>query len=113
MGKGYSSEFVAHMTMVQEQLKVYEDTVIELADSADALCAKCPHRRGEACESGQKVKKYDRSVMELCGLEPGMELSWKEFSVTVKEKILETGSLERVCGDCEWFPICSKTKAIF
>ena len=111
-GKGYSDRFVAHMTEFQNQLRANSDTPLLLVDCADSLCTFCPHKTGDACESGQKVKKYDRAVFKLCGLNPGMQITWKEFSDSVKEHILKTDQLKDICSDCQWYSICRETDSV-
>lgn len=95
------------MTEVYQQLKENSDTSLHLADNADTLCTYCPYKIGDGCESGQKVVQYDQAVFELCGLQPGMQITWENFSESVKKNILETGNLKNICGDCQWYTICS------
>ncbi|MBR1723987.1 MAG: DUF1284 domain-containing protein [Ruminococcus sp.] len=109
-GKGYSAEFTENMGRIADTLKA-GDPPIELTLSADIICAVCPHNIDGACDSADKVARYDNAVLRAAGLEQGSTLRWSELSQLVSENILSRGKLNRICGDCAWFDICrSKSK---
>ena len=69
-GKGYSEEFVEHMNEVVAMLRREEPTLIDLTFSTDTLCGACPNMKAvDNCETNEKVKRYDRKVVEYFQLE--------------------------------------------
>ena len=69
-GKGYSDEFVKNMNQVTEKLRGSEPVTVHLTCSTDVLCADCPNMLGtDLCSTNEKVKRYDRKVMEYFQLE--------------------------------------------
>jgi len=106
-GKGYDSDFTENMAKIVELLK--DDSEITVISGLDDICASCPNNLGEKCSSEEKVKKYDSAVLRLCGIKSGTNMKYKEFKRLVRENIIEKDRLAEVCGDCEWFYICSKT----
>lgn len=105
-GKGYSEGFVENMAAVLQALDSDPSRPVRLRCEADVICARCPHNRKGACESGQKVRAYDAAVLRLCALREGDVLSWGEYCARAKERIIAPGRLRQVCGDCEWLAIC-------
>lgn len=103
-GSGYSEEFVQNMTDIKEKLE--KNPKIQLVDHADRICGSCPNNRENVCVTAEKVDRYDSAVLAFCGLKSGDELEWKAFEKLVREKILEPGHREAVCGDCEWNTLC-------
>lgn len=103
-GKGYSNGFTAHMTEVQMQLA--QNPMVEVINSGDLVCEKCPNFSGHICDTPKKVQRYDDQVLSLCALTPGTQLPWMEFSQLVQENILRPGKREEICGDCQWSSLC-------
>ncbi|MBU5626304.1 DUF1284 domain-containing protein [Oscillibacter sp. MSJ-2] len=99
-GKGYSKGFTAHMAQVHGELT--EDALVYLTAGEDVICAFCPNS-GTGCPD---AARYDRTVLELCGLSPGETLTWGRFSKLVRRRILAEGKLSQVCGDCQWAHVC-------
>ena len=106
-GKGYSEAFVENMASVIGALRA-SDPLLTLRSAADPLCGSCPHNRGGVCESADKVARYDAAVLQLLGLRDGAALRRSELSARVRERILAPGRLGEVCGDCQWYEICSQ-----
>ena len=104
-GNGYSSGFTKHMTEVKETLE-RDDPVICLADHADEICSACPNLQNNVCKDAEKVVRYDHKVLQFCNLTPGQVLKYSEFASVVRQKILNPGRREEICGDCEWSSIC-------
>ncbi len=104
-GKGYSGEFVRNMTEYKELLET-EDPQIELTEGVDDICAKCPNNKKGQCTSIDKVNHYDAQVLQICGLEGGRTMHYKEFSKNVYEKILRSGRRAQICGNCRWNALC-------
>ena len=106
VGEGYSSDFTANMGKVTEMLRT-RSPEIKLTCGWDIICKDCPHSSG-GC--GEKALRFDRAVLDICGLTDSQELNWSELSVLVREKILSAGKLAEVCGDCQWYSLCSSMK---
>lgn len=111
-GKGYSPEFVRHMTSMINYLNS-QNPDIRLVLHPDSICSACPHRRNGICESERKVLLYDRQVLQFCGLKENQVLPWKEFRKLVFLRILEQGRLSAVCRNCQWQFICSEKNQKF
>lgn len=103
-GRGYSEEFTRHMSAVQECLR--RNPPVALLARADDICTHCPNLRGSICETAAKVEGYDKKVLELCGLREGEVVDWEEFSLLVRERILDAGKRKAICGDCQWSEFC-------
>lgn len=103
-GAGYSEGFTAHMAAVKERLE--QGASVLLTGGADEICEACPNRRGDQCQTAEKVGRYDDGVFAACGLRPGDSLPYSEFAQLVRKKILCTGLRQSICGDCEWSDLC-------
>lgn len=104
-GKGYSGEFVINMARMKEVLE--SGAQVRLTNRADCICCGCPNQTREGgCVTAEKVAFYDAEVLRRCGLELGQELSYRELTELVRERILEPGRREAVCGDCQWTQLC-------
>ena len=101
-GKGYSGEFVENMGKMKAILE--KNPEISLMDSPDDICAACPNRLTENC--AEKASRYDREVLQRCGLSVGERLPYREFSRKVTETILRPGVRAEICGDCQWSSLC-------
>ena len=105
-GKGYSDGFTAHMAQVRRRL-LREDPEVCLCPETDEICSRCPNNESGLCSAGEKVDRYDRSVLKQCGLAPGRRIRWSAFSRLVDERILSPGRRETICGDCQWNGLCA------
>ncbi len=104
-GKGYSDQFVENMTNIVKKLE--ENPTIQLIRGADDLCGSCPNLLEKSiCNSQEKVRRFDESVLKYCELAYHSTLSWEEFSALVKGNILDPGLRQEVCGSCQWSEIC-------
>lgn len=103
-GKGYSSEFVTHMSKVKEQLQ--ENPLVRVIGQTDIICKACPNNEHGVCTSAGKVAEYDRQVFLRCGLSEGDILPYFDFQRLVNQKILLPGKREEICGDCQWNGLC-------
>lgn len=103
-GRGYSSEFVKHMTQIKAE--VSKNPTVLLHSRTDEICSACPHNKNGACESEEKVQRYDKEVLRLCSLDQKAEIEWKLFEQLLNENILGAGKREAICGDCQWNTIC-------
>ena len=80
-GKGYSGAFVENMARKKAMLE--ENPLVRLTDQADEICRACPNNLCGQCESAEKVRRYDRAVLSLCGLTPGDVLPYRELAERV------------------------------
>lgn len=104
-GRGYSDGFIKHMQDMKDGLE--EDAGVRLIREKDEICAFCPNNKEGRCESADKVGRYDKEVLRLCGLQAGTLISWKHFTNLVEERILLSGKRAHICGDCQWNSLCS------
>lgn len=110
-GKGYSDVFAAHMWQIQKLLE--KGSRVLITENADEICGKCPNLNNGICTADDKVKRFDKRVMEICGLKEGICLSWNEFSELVQKKIVLAAGRNTVCPDCQWTWICRKKEEDF
>lgn len=78
-----------------------ENAAVCLNISGDVICAACPNDRSGVCTTAEKVARYDREVLDRCGLAVGQTLAYREFEASIHENILLAGQREAVCGDCQ------------
>ncbi len=105
-GKGYSTEFTAHMQKIYE--KMQKNPKIELVVQGDEICRKCPNLENGICKTQELVLHYDREVLRHCRVSEGMKIFWNDFSKLVQEKIIFLGERQNICGNCQWSSICEK-----
>lgn len=106
-GKGYSDEFVANYGRIAKSLE--ENTSIEIVGGSDSICAPCPNRRGEACETEEKISKLDQAHARILDVKPGETMTWGE----AKSRIRKNFNLENfhsACAPCSWLKsgMCEK-----
>lgn len=107
-GKGYSDSFTANMSKMIALLE--ENPNVRIIDHTDEICKACPHDQSGVCDSSEKVKRYDKAVLKLCGIESGAEMPWNEFCKLVSKNIIAANKLADVCGDCQWYEICGRKR---
>lgn len=103
-GKGYSKEFVENMTDIKTALS--SDPLVKIVTETEDICCCCPNNINGKCTSFQKVLRYDNDVLSACGLHSGTVLPYSAFEKLVREKILQPGLREKICGDCQWSSLC-------
>lgn len=103
-GKGYSSSFVRHMEEVIGELE--KNPQIQLMTEEDTICSCCPNVGRNGCITSEKVLAYDNRVLQLCGLDAGVYITWKQFQDKIREHIIEAGNMPQVCDNCGWAKIC-------
>lgn len=107
VGRGYSEEFVEHMTLVKRQLTDDTHTRIILVSGADDLCAHCPNCVEGQCTS-EKPALFDRLVEE--------KLAWLDSSSNPPQAIsgipasihITADTLSECCPGCDWKELCTK-----
>lgn len=110
-GKGYSDEFVTGFQSIVDLLRAPQGdgTVIKVTDFTDSICAPCPHKRGDLCETQSRITQLDVAHAKVLGLSAGDQVSWGEIKERIKEKIsLET--FHTICEGCPWkeLGVCEK-----
>lgn len=110
-GHGYSEEFNAHMSALLHRFQT-ESVVLRLTVGGDAVCAACPNLSEGRCTSCGRVEQYDKSVLELCGLEENRALDSDAFFSLVRKRILHAGKRPEICGVCQWNGLCQGTPAV-
>lgn len=131
-GEGYSKAFVENMTTALQELDAGRKVVLKA--SPDVICEACttapdsrsslgkiivPDSRNsrehaavsggriyKICKDEEKVRRFDREVLQLIRLEEGACISWQELVRRVRTNIIESGKRREVCGDCAWDDIC-------
>ena len=103
VGRGYSEEFVEHMTLVKRQLTANPLTPITLVSGADDLCAHCPN-----CVDGQctfeKPALFDRLVEEKLWRNTLSKLIGIPESLCITEDLIAS-----CCPGCEWRELCDNS----
>ncbi len=110
-GKGYSEDFTDHMGRIIGEMEAEPSTKVMIVAKTDLVCENCPNKVGPVCLSQVKVKKYDKKVMEACGIIDGEEMTYEEFIACVKEKVIEKGIRSMICGDCQWTDLCKSKES--
>ncbi len=97
---------------MKEIIKILDESnpKVTVVQNCDIICQACPNNAEGACLSEPKVNSFDRRCLEICGLKAEDKLSWSELKKFAFEKVIVTNRLGEVCGDCEWFQLCAKTK---
>jgi uncharacterized protein len=109
IGKGYGDGFVANMAAVKKHLDQTPNQKIILVDGTDSLCAFCPNRMDDLCETASKSNRYDRDCLAACGLHIGQVLPWRELNQKVRVSVaLSVKARAAICSDCRWDSICRK-----
>ncbi len=103
-GKGYSDEFTRHMAATIKTLE--QNPVVRIVKCDDEICSCCPNLQGGICEEQAKVLAYDEKVLELCRLQPNVEIPWQEFVRLVQANIINKQQLAAVCSNCQWWEVC-------
>ncbi len=110
-GKGYSEAFVQNMRQVIARLQDAPEQPVRLRAEVDAVCTACPHNLQGACETAEKVARYDAACLTLCGLQNGQVLPWSAFAGRVHQNIIAPGRLAEVCRGCRWLSVCLAEQA--
>ncbi len=108
-GMGYSDGFSVHM---QEMLEIFQKGAkIRLHADTDEICSACPNNEKGCCSSFSLVEKYDKAVLNLCGLENGQVMDFAAFTAKVQKGILSSGKRTEICGKCQWNSICENQRS--
>ena len=105
VGRGYSEEFVEHMTLVKRQLTANPLTLITLVSGTDDLCSHCPNCVDGQCTS-EKPALFDRLVRDKLGQNTPSTLIGIPENLRITEDLITA-----CCPGCEWRGLCSSTLA--
>ena len=111
-GKGYSASFIESYDDIAHSLRdspAGEETVIEVTNFSDSICAPCPNRRGARCDTNSKITDLDAGHARVLGLKHGDQLTWGE----AKDRLRTHMTVElhhRICAPCGWrtLGVCEK-----
>lgn len=104
VGNGYSESYTKFVNEILPQIK--NGLPVEITFGPDSLCSVCPHLKNEICDSQERVMKFDKAVIDYCGMEEGQIVNWNDMFKLVSEKIMDAGLFESICGDCSWAEYC-------
>lgn len=110
-GKGYSLDFIKNYKKIVQTLEANEDTLIEVAEYMDDICAPCPNRLDEIeCKTQAKIIKLDANHSAVLRLKVGEIISWRQ----AKERMRAHMSVEKFldsCSICPWqkYGVCQKS----
>lgn len=107
-GKGYSDDFVKHMTEIHEKL-LNENPVINIVSGVDDICKNCPNNEGGKCIKEISVSGNDRRTYEAIKGDVERGQTWSELTEIVYKNIIHKGRLKQVCETCRWSDICMKS----
>jgi len=105
-GLGYDSRFVATVFRVIDGLKDNPQTMIEITNSGDFICASCPHYSEDGCHknghrSEASVRRTDDRVMEKINIVPETTIKAEEVFRKIDAAIAPE-DLDDICEGCEW-----------
>ncbi|MEM7494736.1 MAG: DUF1284 domain-containing protein [Myxococcota bacterium] len=100
---GYSPAFVRNFSRVVSALRgpQGDQTRVRVIGEADDICAPCPHRRGNGCESQERVLQLDRAHARALGVRPGDVLTWGKARRLIRERI-SPSRFDTICTPCRW-----------
>lgn len=103
-GKGYSEAFVENMNQLTAELRSGKPVKVRLTFSTDDLCGKCPNMLGtDLCSTNDKVKRFDRKVVEYFQLEE-KEYVYQDLVEKIRKEITPQ-MLADICDGCSWYPV--------
>jgi Uncharacterized conserved protein len=101
-GKGYSEGFCTNMTAIYETLRLQPQTIIEIMEGPDVICAAFPADQPNHCHNASVYRK-DQEILGELGLAVGNRLSWEDLCRLVADAI-QPSDIHRLCHDCPWEP---------
>jgi uncharacterized protein len=107
-GMGYSEEYVKNMTRLHQTLRENPNTLVELVDGPDQLCAKFPNSGIYHCQDDH-IYVRDAAILEKMGLRIGQVLSWGEIEACIRKAVVPS-DIQVVCKTCSWrsYGVCEE-----
>ena len=99
-GKGYSEEYVENMTAIHQKIRINRETLIEIINGPDVLCAKYPANETYHCQD-EDIYVRDEEVLAKLGLQVGQIYSWREIESQLM-KAVKPKDLTLICESCSW-----------
>jgi len=102
-GKGYSPSFIKNFQQIVDRLQQPDgdDTVINVAENTDSICAPCPNKREHHCTTQEKIEKLDQAHAVQLGIQPNQQLTWGTAKARIAARI-DLAAFDRICQDCSW-----------
>ncbi|MEN6464415.1 MAG: DUF1284 domain-containing protein [Syntrophaceae bacterium] len=95
------------MRYVREVMTSHEDSIVEVIEGVDYLCATCPDCKGSRCESPQgnedAVRKWDLRILKSLDLSYGE----KKPSGEIRSLIELNAPFEFCRNRCPWKAVCN------
>ena len=104
IGKGYSNEFVENFKIWKKYLET-NNPYIEIVETKDVICDKCPNWKIDKCKDQQKVLEYDNNIKNY--LPKNGAYKYLDLIKMINEKIIEKIPVKDLCKDCQYLSICS------
>ncbi len=105
-GRGYSEAFVANMDRIVRRMRERPRGTLVVLDSADSICAACPHLRADgACrnkKASARIRVKDRAILRRMGLKPGTTISAASAYERVRQAITPALLTGKLCAKCRW-----------
>ncbi|MBU6428173.1 MAG: DUF1284 domain-containing protein [Cyanobacteria bacterium REEB65] len=111
-GKGYSPKFVANLNEVWQAARDKTIGRLHATVEADPVCLACPHLQDlddrESCTFHASIARRDRRMLEAMGWQENLAV---DFAAAMDEVHTRHRQLmDRVCGGCDWVPICRQER---
>jgi hypothetical protein len=101
-----NEQFMRAVLKVRDVMLSHEDTIIQITEGVDGLCALCPDCRDLRCGSPQgdedAVRKWDARILQGLGLKYGETRTAK----AVRDLVAEKAPLEFCRSRCPWKNTC-------
>lgn len=107
-GMGYSEEYAKNMTKVHQQIRKNPNTIIQIINGPDCLCAKFPESGQYHCEN-QNIYYRDQNILQLLKLKVGQLVTWKEIENRIKQ-FAPPSIIHTICETCSWkdYGVCEE-----
>ncbi|WP_301107468.1 DUF1284 domain-containing protein [Sporosarcina sp.] len=107
-GMGYSEEYVENMTKVHTILREQPDTMIQVIQGTDDLCAKFPDDQPYHCED-KGIYVRDSEILKKLGLTYSDVLPWREVERRIRTHVVPE-DIAVVCKTCSWrdYGVCEE-----
>lgn len=109
VGRGYNENFVNNLNDIISNLNSNNYEII-LVDGNDDICKCCPNLINNVCKDINKVKEYDKNILNLSHLDY-KQYKYDKVKDIIKRNIIDANiNLNIICKNCCWLTICNKIK---